>query len=194
VIEFTAWPKIARLNRDIVITEKIDGTNAAIHIVPEFDDPAALPENWQVVAQSRTRLITPEADNFGFAGWVKANRERLIAALGPGLHFGEWWGLGIQRGYGLTERRFSLFNTARYGGIDFGADFGLPNMAAVPVLYEGKFDQGWINGRLDVLASTGSRAAPGFMQPEGIVVYHTASRTMFKVTVEGDEKPKGSQE
>lgn len=27
--EFRPWPKIARLNRDIVITEKIDGTAAA---------------------------------------------------------------------------------------------------------------------------------------------------------------------
>ena len=28
---FRDWPKIARLNRDVVITEKIDGTNGAIH-------------------------------------------------------------------------------------------------------------------------------------------------------------------
>ena len=34
--------------------------------------------------------------------------------LGVGQHFGEWWGFGIQRGYGLHERRFSLFNTGRW--------------------------------------------------------------------------------
>ena len=32
--EFKPWPKISRYNRDIVITEKIDGTNGAIHIAP----------------------------------------------------------------------------------------------------------------------------------------------------------------
>ena len=53
---------------------------------------------------------------FGFARWVETNRERLITLLGPGLHFGEWWGSGIQRGYGLTkgDKRFSLFNVERH--------------------------------------------------------------------------------
>ena len=32
---FQGWPKIARLNRDIIITEKLDGTNAAIGVYPE---------------------------------------------------------------------------------------------------------------------------------------------------------------
>jgi hypothetical protein len=44
------------------------------------------------------------------------------------------------------------------------------------------------------LIAYGSRAAPGYDKPEGIVVYHTASRSMYKVTLEGDEKPKGSTE
>jgi hypothetical protein len=30
--EFIAWPKTQRLFRDIIVSEKIDGTNAAIHI------------------------------------------------------------------------------------------------------------------------------------------------------------------
>lgn len=40
----------------------------------------------------------------------------------------------------------------------------------------------------------GSKAAPDFMNPEGIVIFHTAANVMFKVTLEGDEKPKGSNE
>lgn len=36
MIEFKAWPKIPRLFRDVIITEKIDGTNAAIHIAARF--------------------------------------------------------------------------------------------------------------------------------------------------------------
>jgi hypothetical protein len=31
------------------------------------------------------------------------------------------------------------------------------------------------------------------MKPEGIVVYHTASRSLFKVTLEKDESPKGAE-
>jgi hypothetical protein len=221
VIEFKPWPKIARLNRDIVITEKIDGTNAAVGIVPAcgIEDPCnsclnLLGEHMTVYAQSRTRLITPEKDNFGFARWVADHADVLRERLGPGLHFGEWWGNGIQRGYGLAngDRRFSLFNVARYGG---NAEDGEPLLLGidgdavrtVPVLYEGPFDANWVGGSdmtstRDVintpvtdaiwhLRTYGSMAAPGFMKPEGIVIYHTAASTMFKVTLEGDEKPKG---
>lgn len=38
-IEFQPWPKIARLNREITITEKIDGTNAAVIITEEGEVP-----------------------------------------------------------------------------------------------------------------------------------------------------------
>lgn len=178
--EFQPWPKIARLNRDITVTEKIDGTNAAVIIT---DDGA-------IAAQSRKRLITPEDDNFGFARWVAANAGALGDTLGPGRHFGEWWGSGIQRGYGLAkgEKRFSLFNTARYGTLPVEDIDGL---GVVPILYEGpfaEFDQGWV---LDALARVGSLAAPGFMEPEGFVLFHQAAQQMFKVTIKGDDAPKG---
>lgn len=178
--EFQPWPKIARLNRDIIVTEKIDGTNAAVLIS----------EDGRVGAQSRKRLITPDDDNFGFAAWAAANAGALVDLLGPGRHFGEWWGSGIQRGYGLAngERRFSLFNTARYGEMDLGRVDGL---GTTPVLYHGPyahFDQELL---LDDLEAQGSAAAPGFMRPEGIVIFHVAANEMFKVTLENDEQPKG---
>ena len=44
---------------------------------------------------------------------------------------------------------------------------------------------------LETLRSGGSLAAPGFMRPEGIVIYHHASGGMFKVLFENDELPKG---
>lgn len=44
---------------------------------------------------------------------------------------------------------------------------------------------------LATLAITGSTAAPGFMKPEGIVVFHAASRNLYKVTLEKDDAPKG---
>lgn len=59
--EFVSWPKIARLNRDMVVTEKIDGTNAAIIVTEDGD----------LYCQSRTRVISLEQDNFGFAAWVE---------------------------------------------------------------------------------------------------------------------------
>lgn len=171
--EFQPWPKIARLNRDITITEKIDGTNAAILVADDLT----------VAAQSRTRIITPEDDNFEFARWVQEHAAELAVTLGPGRHFGEWWGQGIQRKYGLDEKRFSLFNTARYAGLE-----GL--VSTVPVLYQGPFS-GWVVSReLDQLRWHGSVAAPGFMHPEGVVVFHSAAQQMFKVTLKGDEAPK----
>ncbi len=32
------------------------------------------------------------------------------------------------------------------------------------------------------------------MQPEGIIVFHTAAQAMFKATLEKDEEPKGKAE
>lgn len=102
-MEFKAFPKLQRLSGPAFVTEKIDGTNACVHVDAE---------TWVVTAQSRTRVITPgKNDNFGFAAWVQSNYYALADLLGPGYHYGEWWGQGIQRGYGLKERRFSLFNT-----------------------------------------------------------------------------------
>jgi hypothetical protein len=111
ITEFTPFPKIPRLFRRVFVTEKLDGTNACV-VVPE--DPTQ-----PVLAQSRTRFITPEADNYGFADWVSGH-ETGLRNLGPGRHFGEWWGAGINRGYGLEERRFSLFNVSRWDSKLFG--------------------------------------------------------------------------
>lgn len=105
--------------------------------------------------------------------------------LGTGLHFGEWWGKGIQRSYGSAQRFFSLFNTARYGALSFST----PNLAVVPVMYEGPFNETEISTCLAWLKAYGSLAMP-FPNPEGIVVFHTAANQMFKVTLEGDESPK----
>lgn len=219
-VEFTAWPKMSRLYRDIVITEKIDGTNAAIGVQEHpFGysmgiDPAERPQvtvvvytddedldgipihEYWVYAQSRTRLITPESDNFGFAAWVWENAYSLSRHLGPGLHFGEWWGSGIQRGYGLPkgEKRFSLFNTSRWGALETQFQLGaVPGLRVVPTLYQGMFDGGWVQRAKETLTSCGSYAAPGFMNPEGVVIFHTASNTMFKSTLDKDELPKGQR-
>jgi hypothetical protein len=91
-MEFAEFPKMPRLAREIIITEKIDGTNGQI----------AFNEEGQMFVGSRSRWITPEMDNHGFARWAYEN-EAELRKLGPGRHFGEWWGSGIQRGYGLQK-------------------------------------------------------------------------------------------
>jgi hypothetical protein len=63
----------------------------------------------------------------------------------------------------------------------------------VPVLYRGIFDTHRIEFELDALHDFGSTAAPGFMQPEGVVVFHVAGNFGFKKTIERDEEPKGKQ-
>jgi hypothetical protein len=178
-IEFIPFPKIARFSREVVITEKIDGTNAQVYI------NAAGNRAW---AGSRTRWITPEADNFGFAAWVRDNHDELLK-LGPGSHFGEWWGAGIQRNYGLQEKRFSLFNVSRWAD----ATARPACCGVVPELWRGSADElnDTIAKWISVLSMEGSVAAPGFMKPEGIVVFHTASGQLFKKTIEKDEKHKG---
>lgn len=197
-IAFESFGKVPRLFRDVVITEKIDGTNAAIGIVPwdgTNDDQSTLVVTSNgdclVYAQSRKRIITTKEDNAGFAGWVYDNAETLVTDLGFGLHFGEWWGSGIQRGYNLPkgEKRFSLFNTGRWAE----AEFTTPNLGCVPVLYEGPFSSGRVKYVLYRLKRDGSSAAE-FDRPEGVVVYHSAGRMLFKATIENDEKPKGSNE
>lgn len=196
-MEFQEFPKIPRLSREMVITEKLDGTNACVRI-EVYDDPARDDEYCKlgatfvhdlvVFAGSRTRFVTPgKNDNYGFAGWVKANALDLVK-LGVGTHFGEWWGKGIQRGYGLTEKRFSLFNTHRWGDPAVR-----PSCChVVPVLYTGPFNTLVVDVEVRGLAVGGSIAAPGFMNPEGVVVYHTAGNLLFKKTIEKDNEHKGA--
>lgn len=182
--EFTPFPKMARLSRECVITEKIDGTNASIFIGPEGE----------FLVGSRTRWITPESDNYGFARWAHEHKEDLLK-LGPGHHFGEWWGAGIQRRYGMTEKRFSLFNVGRWCEKPPISVVDLREVCpaccyVVPTLYRGPFNTLTAELAIDRLRDHGSEAAPGFMDPEGIVIYHEAARVGFKKTIIGDEKGK----
>lgn len=172
--DYPAFAKVPRYSRDIIISEKLDGSNALVSI----------DEYGTIRAGSRTRWITPDDDNYGFARWVDGNKSDL-AVLGPGLHFGEWWGNGIQRGYGLKEKRFSLFNTSRWVGVV------LPNIHVVPVLYSGSHDSQIIQATVNSLELHGSVAAPQFMKPEGIMIYHEAARHYFKKTIDKDHEPKG---
>lgn len=179
---FRAWPKIHRLNRTTYITEKIDGTNAQIVVPDDPDEPLR--------AGSRTRWITPENDNFGFATWVRDNAGQLSAELGPGRHYGEWFGRGIQRGYGLSERYFALFDVERWHPL-LNPDAHLELCTVVPVLrVMDSLDTHTVHTTIEILRSNGSIAVPGWLTPEGVVVYHPQSRQAFKVTLDGDDHGK----
>lgn len=100
---FSPFPKIRRIFKDsMIITEKIDGTNAQVYIdyranlsedeqkLNLLEDQAIDGTDLCVLAGSRNKYITPDDDNYGFSQFVKNNAEELLK-LGPGRHFGEWW-------------------------------------------------------------------------------------------------------
>lgn len=183
-MQFEAYPKIPRAEKvSCWITEKIDGTNGQIL----FDD-----QTTEVRAGSRNRWceVTGNArdDNFGFGRWVAENRD-LLKRLGPGRHFGEWWGEGIGRRYGLTERRFWLFDRSRFAPEDIaerGLDkigVGVVPMLATCSIADLASTMAWVDAKL---MAEGSTAVPGWMQPEGYVVVF-AGGMKFKVTDNGNK-------
>lgn len=177
-MEFKPWPKIPRVeNRKEFYTEKIDGTNACIIISFEPADENTIATNITEVgpismwAQSRSQFITPNKDNYGFARWASNNAPELFK-LGEGYHFGEWWGLGIQRGYNQTEKKFSLFNTHRDPN-------SLPNcVSQVPSINANSVEEA-----KEILIKNGSLAAPGFMNVEGVVVFEYNTKTYWKAII-----------
>jgi len=90
---------------------KLDGTNAGIRIVRNDDD------EFEFAAQSRSRVITPEGDNYGFATWVYANekwvvqvaKRCLFGELKDILVFGEWAGPGVQKRTSVSKIERRMF-------------------------------------------------------------------------------------
>jgi hypothetical protein len=213
---FVPFNKMPRLNRSCIVTEKIDGSNGCVVVLPDGT----------VKAGSRTRWVTPAQDNYGFAAWV-LEHEAELRGLGVGRHFGEWWGRGINRGYGLEDRRFSLFNVSRWHQDIWESDeqlryqrelaevarlMKLPDIemipfgkapsprryvappaccSVVPVVWRGQFSSATVNGVCLHLAKTGSVAAPGYTNPEGVVCFMEASQHLYKVLIDNDHQPKG---
>lgn len=93
-------------------TVKLHGTNAAVC----YDSASG--ELW---AQSRTRIITPESDNAGFAFFVHTNEAKfreVFRQIEPWFPnstitlFGEWCGGNIQKGVAISEleKMFVIFD------------------------------------------------------------------------------------
>lgn len=195
--EHVAFPSIPRLNRTVILSEKLDGANVGISV---NDDGS-------IHAQSRKKIITPADDYKGFARWVAEHADELKAALGYGLHHGEFWGAGMgSRKYGIDEKRFSLFNTGTWHSAfndqvlsDVDADqatgdtvcIEAPLCHVVPLILVAPSPKSPETiGAIDKLRAHGSYAVPGFMKPEGIVHFHTAAYTYMKELCEHDEVPK----
>lgn len=194
-MEHVGFPSIGRLYRDVCITEKIDGMNAAV-VIDKVDSDGSLVDSpalagfvvgnsfYHIGAQSRNKMLTLE-DSFGL--WVFSNGFDLIHTLGEGRHFGEWWGKGIQRGYHQRRNWFSLFNTKRW---NIENTKHVDGLLVVPILYEGIFDATEIQGCLNRLDMFGSMAAKQVADvkasAEGIMGWHTKLQTYFKITLDGD--------
>jgi hypothetical protein len=177
-VPFWPWPKIHRWSREVIVTEKIDGTNAQVWV----DETMS-----RAYAGSRTKWISPVDDNYGFAVWVMEHQKELLQ-LGPGAHFGEWWGAGIQRKYNMKEKKFSLFNVTHWSD----ASTRPACCDVVPILWRGPMDELRLDWQMEQLKVVGSRAAPGFMNPEGVVIFHVAGGYLFKKTFDKDIEGKGT--
>ena len=219
--EFRMFQKIPRLyNGHIVVTEKIDGTNGQITIADVMEEDIDRPtEDNELIVRltavdahgisveavrslkvgSRNRWVGPgKLDNCAFYNWVAGNADQL-ATLGEGTHFGEWWGKGIQRGYGKDRKYFSLFNTGRW------YDPSVPQqelteyheaiprvdgLSVVPILYHGP----WFGRAADPVAEALRRLeyAGSVLDPstpaEGVMVFHEAANQYFKVPFESAHK------
>lgn len=108
---------------------KLHGSNAAIQI--RFDGPFSLKQkNYQVLAQSRSRIISSGDDNMGFARWMEdashdwdwedgldsiyslsyTEKKLLnIDTYPPVTIFGEWCGKGIMKGVAISEIDTKVF-------------------------------------------------------------------------------------
>lgn len=200
-MEFEKFGSLTRFSQGWTITEKLDGSNGQIAIRPitDMEHPQAVGHathggvHYEIFAGSRKRWLQPnkQQDNFGFASWVKENLQELVK-LGEGRHFGEWYGGKIQRGYGLTEKRFALFNAHRWGD-----DEVRPECCEVvhTFMLNQYLDNPHEDARMimDKMAEEGSAHVPGFMNPEGVVMYHGPSGTSFKKTFDYDEKGKWAE-
>jgi tRNA-binding EMAP/Myf-like protein len=87
---------------------KVDGTNGAIHALPAHDGRGG-----RFAAQSRTRLLAPDDDNYGFAAWAHGAAAELCAGLhariGRAVVYGEWCGRGIQKRTAISRVERNVF-------------------------------------------------------------------------------------
>jgi len=187
-VEFRKFPKISRLQSPVIVTEKLDGTNACVVIVHTGMTTHV------VRAQSRNRFLTPDDDNYGFARWVADNSEMLVDLLGPGYHYGEWFGQGIARNYALTRKWFALFQVDRYAEMagNRAVDMDGIGMMLVPELLRAVTFCPNVLEQARFALSGGSKIN-NFPRPEGYVIFFEHNRATFKVVLDKHDEKKVRQ-
>lgn len=179
--DFPKFPSIERFdNLRCFITEKIDGTNGLIEVSCQG-----------VKFGSRNKWLSNGDDNFGFYAYFSQYVDDMVAWYhrnAPGYNwepvriYGEWFGKGIQRGYDLKERKFMPFS---YGLAEDIEGVFAPNIVLPEFLYQGKFSREVLNNCMNSLKEEGSQVVPGYMKPEGVVVYFPDYEFSLKETFDG---------
>jgi hypothetical protein len=143
-MEFKDFRKIPRLSREIILSEKLDGSNGQIFIYSTkdklrfpFSDESNIPsqdfiDEYCVYIHPENPHVEEDDKLFLFAGsrnrWLKIGKQNdnhgfaswvkehgaELVMLGEGRHYGEYYGKSIQRGYGLDHKRFALFNVSKW--------------------------------------------------------------------------------
>jgi hypothetical protein len=219
MIKFQAYPKTPRLNREVVVTEKIDGTNSGIHVVlasevmSEEREPAIFSSSANMVEYlkihyPRYQYVTVDGVNFAVAA---QSRNRLIF---PGKTtdnhgFAGWVydnaetlvqtlgpGLHIGEWWGRgiqgryqMDRRVFSLFNVTRWA-HLATESPLESLSVVPELWRGIFNTQEIHAVVAELRIAGSYAAPGCMRPEGVIIRHSASGQVYKVLLEGDDVSK----
>ena len=202
---YPSFSSIERLeNIYCVISEKIDGTNGLIEIQNKANNSNT--GSMIVKFGSRNRYISFSDDNAGFANFFRhyekkfKNMAKEIIASSynedsqtdeiptenyPLRIYGEWFGKGIQRGYGLDDKYFMPFSS-------FYAEHmikaGIPNIMMPNIMYTGKFSLEVVDNCMNCLTS-GSfhNLITNYDNPEGIVIYFPKYNFRLKQTFEGSK-------
>jgi hypothetical protein len=93
---------------------KLHGSNCAVQITAGG-----------IVAQSRTSLLTPEADFKGFAAWAHRHAAYFQTLARDLVVFGEWCGPGVEKGMAISaapSKQFVVFAAQLAGAITFEPD------------------------------------------------------------------------
>jgi len=126
----TEYPELLPKTGNLVfgMKTKLHGSNAAIQI--QFNGPFSTKQkNYEILAQSRSRIISSGDDNMGFARWMEdtmdswdwpgleliyslAHTEKSLCELDkfpPITIFGEWCGKGIMKGTAISQIDTKVF-------------------------------------------------------------------------------------
>lgn len=97
---------------------KLHGSNCAVQITGGGISGG-------IAAQSRTSLLTPEADYKGFAAWAHRHAAYFQALARDLVVFGEWCGPGVEKGMAISaapSKLFVVFAVQAGGQITFEPD------------------------------------------------------------------------